>query len=218
MVQPLLRTIAICLLVLGAFLSGCSTTNDHTTGTVQVASSPSGAEVYLDKESHGTTPNTITAVPAGSHTVELRENGYDTSSAPVTVTSGSTANITAALVPVLATMPVTFATSTPAAKNDLPQIHIDGYWTYPSVRSDSNPVPLLVHVDGFNVDSMDAREVTVSANLYYKGRQYCWNTIYLGTLRAGGHVAKDTMVSCTLPSGLSDTDLIVKFENVGVTQ
>jgi len=81
---------------------GAATTNDHTTGTVQVASSPSGAEVYLDNESHGTTPNTITAVPAGSHTVELRENGYDTWSAPVTVTSGS------------------------AAKNDLPQIHIDG--------------------------------------------------------------------------------------------
>jgi uncharacterized protein YceK len=214
----MLRNIAIYLLVLGAFLSGCSTTNDHTTGTVQVASSPSGAEVYLDNEYHGTTPNTITAVPAGSHTVELRENGYDPWSAPVTITGGSTANITAALVPVPATMPVTFATATPAAKNDLPQIHLDGYWTYPSVRSDSNPVPLLVHVDGFNVGSADAREVTVSANLYYRGRQCCWNTIYLGTLRAGGHVTKDTMVSCTLPSGLSDTDLIVKFQNVVVTQ
>jgi uncharacterized protein YceK len=214
----MLRTIAVCLLVLGTLLSGCSTTSDHTTGTVQVASSPSGAEVYLDNVYHGTTPNTITAVPAGSHTMELRENGYDHWSAPVTVTGGSTAHVTADLVPVPATMPVTFAMATPVVKNDLPQIHIDGYWTYPSVRSDSNPVPILVHVDGFNVGSADAREVTVSANLYYQGRQYCWNTIYLGTLKAGGHVTKDTMVSCTLPSGLSDTDLIVKFENVVVTR
>jgi poly(3-hydroxybutyrate) depolymerase len=216
----MLRTTVISLMILGVFLAGCSTTTTsiHMTGTLQVVSSPAGAEVYLDNEYHGTTPGTVTGVSAGSHMIEIREVGYDRWSAPVMVTSNNTTTVMATLVPVPVTMPVTFATATPVVKNDLPQIHIDGYWTYPSVRSDSNPVPLLVHVDGFNVGAADAREVTVSANLYYQGRQYCWNTIYLGTIRSGGHVTKDTMVSCTLPSGLSDTDLIIKFENVKVTQ
>jgi hypothetical protein len=214
----MLRSIIISLLVLAVFLSGCSTTTPHMTGTVQVASSPPGAEVYLDNEYHGTTPNNITAVPAGIHTLEIREEGYDRWSTPLPVTGGKTTTVMATLVPVPVTMPVTFATATPAVKTDLPRIHIDGYWTYPPVRSETNPVPLLVHTDGFNVGTSDAREVTVSANLYYQGRQYCWNTIYLGTLKAGGHVARDSMVSCTLPSGLSDTDLTIKFEHVKVTQ
>jgi hypothetical protein len=74
-----------------------------------------------------------------------------------------------------------------------------------------------VHADSFNVGYADAREVTVTATLYYAGRQVCWNTIYLGTLKAGSHVTKDTMVYCTLPSGISSPDLTIQFDNVVVT-
>ena len=85
------------------------------------------------------------------------------------------------------------------------------------IRGTAVPTPLLVHADGFNVGHADAREVTVSANLYYGGRQVCWNTIYLGTLKAGGHVTKDSMVFCTLPSNLNSPDLTIRFENIVVT-
>jgi hypothetical protein len=74
-----------------------------------------------------------------------------------------------------------------------------------------------VHADGFNVGDADARVVTASANLYYGGRQICWKTVYLGTLKAGGHVATDTMVSCPLPSNLNSGDVTLRFENVIVT-
>lgn len=216
-VRPLFRTLAASLLVLGVLISGCSSDKEYATGTVSVTSNPTGAEVYLDHEYHGTTPTSIIAVPAGSHIVEVREHGYDTWSAPVTVSGGIPANISANLVPVLTTMPVTYVTITPTMRKDLPQIHIDGYWTYPQSRGSSNPVPLLVHIDGFNVGYADAREVTASANLYYEGRMVCWNTVYLGTLKAGGHVGRDTMVSCTLPSGMNDPDLTIRFENIVVT-
>lgn len=217
----MLRTIAPCLVILGVFLSGCSSTPPvQETGSLQLTSSPPGADVYLDNEYRGTTPATITAVPAGNHTVEIRGRGYERWSVPVTVIKGRALNISVTLAGIPTTQPVTFATAvSPTAKRDLPQIRVDGYWTYPQGFSGiaSTPASLLVHADAFNVGYADAREVTVSANLYYEGRQICWNTVYLGTLTAGGHVSKDTMVTCPVPSGISSPDLVVRFENIIVT-
>jgi len=218
---PLLtRILIIALVIPGVLLAGCSTPPPvQETGSVRVTSIPPGAGVYLDDEYHGTTPVTIRAVPAGSHTVEVREPGYESWSSPVTVTGGSDVTLPALLVGIPATLPVTFApTVNPEVRTGLPQIHVDGYWTYPPGRdTKTNPVPLLVHTDAFNVGNVSAREMTVSANFYYETRQICWNTIYLGTLEAGGHGVKDTMVSCTLPSGITGQDLTVRFENLVVT-
>jgi hypothetical protein len=83
--------------------------------------------------------------------------------------------------------------------------------------SKTNPVSLLVHTEAFNVGSADAREVTVVANFYYETRLVCWNTMYLGTLQAGGHSSKDTMVSCTLPTPISSQNLAVQFDDLVVT-
>ena len=131
------------------------------------------------------------------------------------------ANVSATLnaIPVTA-MPVTFATATvPTLRPGYPEIHIDGYWTWPQGVSSSteNPVPLLIHADGFNIGDADARVVTASANLYYAGHQVCWKTVYFGTLKAGGHVSTDTMVSCSLPSNIKSGDLTIRFENVVVS-
>jgi hypothetical protein len=215
--------IAICLVVCCIFLAGCGSTpvQLQQNGSIRILSSPAGAEVYLDGEYRGTTPATVTAVPAGNHTLEIRANGYDRWTAPVTVRAGGIANISATLSAIPTTaMPVTFATATtPTLQRGYPEIHIDGYWTYPQGISSSteNPVPLLVHADGFNVGDADAREVTVSANLYYGGHEICWKTVYLGTLKAGGHVTTDTMVSCPLPSNIRSGELTLRFENVVVS-
>jgi hypothetical protein len=215
--------IAICLVVCCIFLAGCGSTpvQLQQNGSIRILSSPAGAEVYLDGEYRGATPATVTAVPAGNHTLEIRANGYDRWTAPVTVRAGGIANISATLSAIPTTaMPVTFATATtPTLQRGYPEIHIDGYWTYPQGISSSteNPVPLLVHADGFNVGDADAREVTVSANLYYGGHEICWKTVYLGTLKAGGHVTTDTMVSCPLPSNIRSGELTLRFENVVVS-
>jgi hypothetical protein len=210
---------AICLLVLCVFLCGCTTPLPEKSGTVRITSSPSGAEVYLDNEYHGTTPGTITAVPTGNHTVEVRERGYKTWSQNITVTSGGTASVSPSLVPgavtVPTTVPVTIATTT---IKDVPQVHIDGYWTWPATRSYTNPEPIIVHAEGANVGYADAREVTTSANIYLDGRQICWTKVYLGTIKAGGHVTKDTMISCTFPSDIIGQNMKIEFENIVINQ
>ncbi len=215
----MLQKIAICILVLCVFLCGCTAPLPEKTGSIKITSSPSGAEIYLDNEYHGTTPNTINAVPAGNHTVEVRERGYKTWSQDITVTSGSTASVLPSLVPVAATLTTTVPTITPAVtKKDVPDLYVDGYWTYPAVRSFTNPVLLLVHAEGANVGTADARVVTSSANLYYNDQQLCWTKIYFGTIKAGGHATKDTIMSCSLPAGADYHELIIKFENVVINQ
>ena len=210
--------LAFVILFIAILTAGCTAPTDSTaSGTLVVTSDPEGGEVYLDNEFHGSTPVTIRTVPVGNHQVEIRKDGYEHWSGPVTVTGGGMSAVPANLIRVVTTLPVTFATTTTAPGNDLPRIHVDGYWTWPGTRGTTNPFPLLIHVNGDNVGDADAREVTVAANLYYEGRMVCWNTIYLGTLKAGGHVTKDTMVSCTLPSGLNDQDLLITFENVVIT-
>jgi PEGA domain len=213
-------TAILVLLLLAIAAAGCTTpaAQPQGNGTIQVTSVPAGAEIWLDGTYRGTTPGAISSiVPAGRHTVEVCKSGYEPVMQTVVVTPGGMEGVSVTLVSTGITLPVT-AVPAATATEGVPQIHVDGYWTYPpGTGSTGNPVPLIVHTEAFNVGPADAREVTVSANFYYEGRMVCWNTVYLGTLAAGGHVSRDSMVSCTLPSSLTGTDLVVRFENVVVT-
>lgn len=217
----ILRVLAPCLLVLTVFLAGCSETESpvFTTGSILVSSTPSGAEIYLDNQYRGTTPATIAGVSAGSHILEVREPGYERWVQAVNVTAEDSEIITIVLTRIPETLPVTVRTTvTQKVKTTAPQIHVNGYWTYPPIAGSENPVPLLVHTEAFNVGTTNAREVMVDAMLSYQGRNLCWDEVYLGTLDAGGHVATDTMISCNLPSQLTSSDLVVRYQNVQVTQ
>ena len=57
-------------------------------GSLTIRSDPAGANVYLDGEKAGTTPVTLTAVPAGSHRLLLTLQGYPDISQPVTIAAG----------------------------------------------------------------------------------------------------------------------------------
>jgi hypothetical protein len=215
----MIEKIVIGILILCVFLCGCMTPLPDKTGTVKITSSPPGADIYLDNEYHGTTPGTISAVPTGNHMVEIRETGYHTWSQNITVMSGNTTPVSTTLVPVLTSVTATpQVTITIPAKKDVPQIHIDGYWTWPAIRYKTSPEPVLVHVEGSNVGYGDAREVTTSANMYYEGRQICWTSVYLGTIKAGEHVTVDTMMSCSLPSDENTQNVKIAFENVVINQ
>jgi hypothetical protein len=79
--------IIISIFVCCVLVSGCISSQEK--GTLQLASSPSGAQVYLDSQYQGSTPNTITNVDPGNHTLEFRYPGYQSWSTVILVSSGS---------------------------------------------------------------------------------------------------------------------------------
>lgn len=125
----------------------------------------------------------------------------------------------AAPVTTAAARPDPVVTVTILAAEGAPEVRVDGYWTFPQGRDTTgNPVPLIVHTEAFNTGTQNAREVRTSANFYYAGRMICHDTMYLGTLAAGGHVSRDTMVACTLPSPFTDSELEVRFVNTVIVE
>lgn len=85
----MIREIAGCILITCVLLAGCVADQPIAKGTLELASSPSGAEVYLDSQYRGTTPSTITDVVPGNHTLEYRLNGYTSWKSTITVPSGT---------------------------------------------------------------------------------------------------------------------------------
>ena len=88
----------IIIVIVFVLLSGCVSGPGSQKGTLNLTSSPSGSEIYLDNQYQGTTPVTIPEVVAGSHTLEYRHSGYKSWSTAITVTPGSS-NYYAELAP-----------------------------------------------------------------------------------------------------------------------
>jgi hypothetical protein len=63
------------------------------TGQVRIESNPSGAMAYLDNELKGITPTVLAGIPAGSHSLVLRRDGFQDRTATVIITGGSYAGI-----------------------------------------------------------------------------------------------------------------------------
>jgi hypothetical protein len=70
-----------------------------TTGSLQLTSTPTGAQVELDGRVVGTTPLTLNDVEAGAYEVAFTRSGYDTTRMSVAVTAGQERRLTAALTP-----------------------------------------------------------------------------------------------------------------------
>jgi len=79
----------LLLLFFSILLAGCITDQPAESGTLQLTSSPTGAEIYLDNQYRGTTPSTISNVVPGSHTLEFRLKGYKSWKSAVTIPSGT---------------------------------------------------------------------------------------------------------------------------------
>ena len=88
----------VLILLCCAFISGCTSTQDSLKGTIQLTSSPSGAEIYLDHQFQGSTPSTIPNVVVGNHTLEFRYPGYKSWADVISVPAG-TSHFFAALTP-----------------------------------------------------------------------------------------------------------------------
>jgi hypothetical protein len=94
-----LKPAIICLLIFFILICGCTSTTPEKPGSIQVTSTPSGAEVYLDNEYRGTTPNTINNVGTGHHTIELRFHDYQNWFTTIEV-AGNSISVSGSLLPI----------------------------------------------------------------------------------------------------------------------
>src|SRR5512138_524956 len=108
----------LAVAALAVSLPSCkSSTTPPLTGTIQVASTPTGAKVFLDGTDKGMMTNcSLTNVTAGNHMVKLTKDGYADYQASATVTGGQTTNFSATLTAMtpgtLTVNPATGLTST----------------------------------------------------------------------------------------------------------
>ncbi|WP_457637788.1 PEGA domain-containing protein [Oceanithermus sp.] len=89
-----------------------------TTGTLEIYSTPSGAEAYVDGVFSGYTPVTVN-LDAGSHEVEVKMGGYGAYRTRVSVQPGSSVRVNARLAPAKATLDLYLNTNA--------EVFLDGY-------------------------------------------------------------------------------------------
>jgi len=82
-------------------------------GSIEVASSPSGAKIYLDSAYVGTTPYTVDDVSPGYHTILISKTGYEDWSERINVKSDTTIRLNADLDAVQTAVATSLPTVTP---------------------------------------------------------------------------------------------------------
>jgi hypothetical protein len=93
-------------------------------GSISVTSTPSGATAVLDSGSSQITPCTFTGVNAGSHTIYVSKSGYTSVSRTVTVSAGSTAQVSVTLNQVAPASGTIYVVSTPQGAS----AYVDGIY------------------------------------------------------------------------------------------
>jgi len=72
---------------------------DPTTGSVNIQSTPAGANAFLDGTLVGLTPVTVSGVTPGSHQVRIEKTGYEPYQMTASVSAGATTLVSAVLTP-----------------------------------------------------------------------------------------------------------------------
>lgn len=92
-----------------------------STGTIYVQSSPTNAQVYIDGSYYGRTPQSVSGLATGSHSVLVQKSGYQDWSTTSQVTAGGSTNVYASLSAVETYGSITVTTSPSGAS-----VYLDG--------------------------------------------------------------------------------------------
>jgi hypothetical protein len=91
------------------------TPSSGTTGSLDITSIPSGADVYLDDAFEGSTPLLIVNLDPGAYMLRIEKQGYNSWYQGITVIGGETIFITAPLTPTPTINPTPTSTPTPSS-------------------------------------------------------------------------------------------------------
>jgi hypothetical protein len=75
------------------------TTPVKASGTVQIVSSPAGADVLIDNIFRGYTPVTLAEIDAGQHTLALKYSGYQDYVSTISVAAGQSVPVAVTMTP-----------------------------------------------------------------------------------------------------------------------
>jgi hypothetical protein len=200
----MIRYSVISILLGSILLSGCITSLSPEKGTLQVTSSPTGAELYIDHQFQGSTPGMIAGVEPGNHTLELRSPGYQAWSSVISVPPG-TSHYFAALVPLAAiqTQGTTIPTITPVtvsikAEKDL--MIVGDTMTVSGTCTGSNKVVLTLYGPGKYIQGVGMAQADVDSTNSWS---YTWRP---GTSVVAGDytmVAEDPKKTTSAKAGFS---------------
>lgn len=101
-----------------------------TTGDIKISSSPSGASVYVNNVYYGTTPHTVSNLPAGNNDLRLTYTGYKDYRDTINIIAGQT-QTTYATLKAEVTYGTLSVSSTPSNAN----IYLDGSYKGTSPRT-----------------------------------------------------------------------------------
>jgi hypothetical protein len=169
----------LVLIFITILLAGCITSQPAGKGTIQLTSSPAGAEIYLDSQYKGTTPSTISEIEPGNHTLEFRSKAYKSWKAVIMVPSG-TSNYFAALTAQPGTEPE--AEISPAATTAAPlsvtiqagkeRMIVGDSNIFSGTATGMNNVALILYGPGYYANGIALGQVKVTANDAWS---YTWN-------------------------------------------
>jgi hypothetical protein len=114
-------------------------------GTLSVASTPTGANVYIDNAYKGLTQVGINGIPNGNHLLLIRLDGFQDYSRTVAV-MGDAQTITAALVPIPTPTTITTTPASPTGSGTLPPATPAA--GYGSLAVTTSPPGAQLYVDG----------------------------------------------------------------------
>ncbi|WP_292369516.1 PEGA domain-containing protein [Methanoregula sp. UBA64] len=147
------ETYKVCVMdSVGAVKCSSSVTFEVTTdevGEIDISSSPSGATVYIDTASVGTTPYAATGLTVGSHIVKITKDGYVDWSKIVKVTSGDTTTVDAELTAMATAVITNPPTPMPTTiKTVIPVTTIKVPTTYPKITTAAATTTKVSPVEG----------------------------------------------------------------------
>ncbi|MBU0569122.1 PEGA domain-containing protein, partial [bacterium] len=132
-------------------------------GSLSIASTPSGAKIYLDGVDTGSvTTQTFTNISAETHTIKLALSGYQDWYGTTTVIAGSTTYVYATLT-LIQGIPISLSLSPKTATTTA-----DGSITFMAIAKDSNGNTWTVTCK--TIFSGNDPIGTMSANIYYPGK------------------------------------------------
>lgn len=128
-------------------------------GTIDVTTSPSGANVYVDSTYKGISPCVVPNLAVGSHTVKLTLGGYSDWSKIVKVTNGGNTTLDADLSQVVTATATTVPTSTPTTVRTslrVTTVKVPTSWAKPTTTK-ASPVDGLVIIGAVGLAALVLR-------------------------------------------------------------